>query len=40
MNMFVKVDVEGNHHALFDEIPNHHTGGKEIKQQDAFKVDT
>ena len=36
MNLFAQVDVEGNRHALFDKIANHHTDSKEIKQQDAF----
>ena len=33
MNLFAQVDVEGNRHALFDEITDHRTDGKEIKQQ-------
>ena len=36
VNLFAQVDVEGNHHALFDEIDDHRTDGKEMKQQDAF----
>ena len=36
MNLFVQVDAEGNRHALFDEIAEHCTDGKEINQQDAF----
>ena len=36
MNLFAQVDAEGNRHALFDEISDHRTDGKEIKQQDAF----
>ena len=36
MNLFAKVDAEGNSHALFDEIADHCTDVKEIKQQDAF----
>ena len=36
INLFAQVDTEGNRHAFFDEIANHCTGGKEIKQQDAF----
>ena len=36
MNLFAQVDAEGNHHALFDEISDHLTDDKEIKQQDAF----
>ena len=39
MNLFAQVDAEGNHHALFDEIADHRTDGKEIKQQDAFIKD-
>jgi Reverse transcriptase (RNA-dependent DNA polymerase) len=35
-NLFAQVDEEGNRHALFDEIIDHRTNGKEIKQQDAF----
>ena len=34
-NMFAQVDAEGNRQALFDEIADHRTDGKEIKQQDA-----
>ena len=36
INLFAQVDAEGNHHVLFDEISDHRTDGKEIKQQDAF----
>ena len=36
MNLFAQVDAEGNRHALFDKISDHHTDGKEIKKQDAF----
>ena len=36
MKMFAQVDAEGNRHALFDEISDHRTEGKEIKQQDTF----
>ena len=36
MNLFAQVDAEGNRHKLFDEIADHRTDGKEIKQQDAF----
>jgi hypothetical protein len=35
-NLFAQVDEEGNRHVLFDEIIDHRTNGKEIKQQDAF----
>jgi len=35
-NLFAQVDAEGNRHVLFDEIIDHHTYGKEVKQQDAF----
>ena len=36
VNLFAQVDLEGNHHAIFDEISDHCTDGKEMKQQDAF----
>ena len=36
MNLFAQVGAEGNRHALFDKIANHHTDSKEIKQQDVF----
>ena len=36
MNLFTQVDTEGNRHALFDEIADHRTEGKEINQQSAF----
>ena len=36
MKLFAQVDAEVNHHALFDEISDHRTDSKEIKQQDAF----
>ena len=35
-NLFAQVDAEGNCHVLFDEIIDHRTDGKEVKQQDAF----
>ena len=35
-NLFAQVDAEGNRHVLFDEIIDHRTDGKEVKQQDAF----
>ena len=35
-NLFAQVDAEGNCHVLFDEIIDHRTDGKEIKQQNAF----
>ena len=35
-NFFAQVDAEGNYHVLFDEIIDHRTDGKEVKQQDAF----
>ena len=35
-NLFAQVDEEGNRHVLFDEIIDHRTNGKEIKQQDAY----
>ena len=36
VNLFAKVGVEGNCHALFDKIADRRTDGKEMKQQDAF----
>ena len=36
MNLFAQVDAEGNYHVLFEEIADHRTDGKEIKQQDSF----
>ena len=36
VNLFSQVDAEGNRHALFDEISDHRTDGKEIKQQEVF----
>ena len=36
MNLFEQVDSEGYGHALFGKIADHHTDGKEMKQQDAF----
>ena len=35
-NLFAQVDEEGNRHVLFDEIIDHRTNGKEVKQQNAF----
>jgi hypothetical protein len=35
-NLFAQVDAEGNCHVLFDEIIDHCTNGKELKQQDPF----
>ena len=35
-NLFAQVDEEGHRHVLFDEIVDHRTDGKEMKQQDAF----
>jgi len=35
-NLLAQVDAEGNCHVLFDEIIDHRTDGKEVKQQDAF----
>ena len=35
-NLFAQVDEEGNRHVLFQEIIDHRTDGKEVKQQDAF----
>jgi hypothetical protein len=35
-NLFLQVDDEGNRHVMLDEIIDHRTNGKEIKQQDAF----
>ena len=37
-NLYAQVDEEGNRHVLFDEIIDHRTNGKEVKQQDAFVV--
>ena len=34
--VFAEVDAEGNQHVLFDEITDHRTDGKEVKQHDAF----
>ena len=39
-NLFAQVDAEGNRHVLFDEIIDHRTDGKEVKQQDAFLTTT
>jgi len=35
-NLFAQVDAEGYCHVLFDEIIDHCTDGKEVKQQDTF----
>jgi hypothetical protein len=35
-NLYAQVDEEGNRHVLFEEIIDHRTTGKEVKQQDAF----
>ncbi len=35
-SMFAQVDDEGNRHVLFQEIIDHRTDGKEVKEQDAF----
>ena len=35
-SLFAQVYEEGHRHVLFDEIINHRTDGKELKQQDAF----
>ena len=35
-NLFAQVDAEGNRHLLFEEIADHRTDGKEVKQKDAF----
>ena len=35
-SLFAQVDAEGNRHVLFEEIVDHRTDGKEVKQQDAF----
>jgi hypothetical protein len=35
-NLFAQVDAEGNCQLRFDEIIDHRTNGKEVKQQDAF----
>ena len=35
-NLFAQVDDEGNCQVLFDEIIDHRTDGKEVKEQDAF----
>jgi hypothetical protein len=37
-NLYAQVDEEGNRHVLFDEIIDHRTNGREVKQQDAFVV--
>ena len=39
-NLFAQVDIEGNRHVQFDEIVDHRTNGKEVKQQDAFTTNT
>ena len=35
-NLFAQIIDKGNWHALFDEITDHQTGGKQVMQQDAF----
>jgi len=39
-SLFIPIEVrchaEGNRHVLFDEIIDHRTDGKEVKQQDAL----
>ena len=35
-NLFVQVYAEGNRQVLFDEITEHLTDGKEVKQQENF----
>jgi hypothetical protein len=37
-NLFAQVDAEGNCHVLFDEIIDHRTDGKEVKQQDGKRL--
>ena len=37
-NFFAQVDAEGNRHVLFDEIIDHRTNGKEVKQQDGKRL--
>ena len=37
-NLFAQVDDEGNRHALFAEIIDHRTNGKQLTQQDAFVI--
>ena len=39
-NLFAQVDVKGNRHVLSEDITDHRTDGKEVKQQDAFTTNS